>query len=61
MVIYGANHNIIIESPHPTSLCIYSSSGQLVRAVNVYEGKNIYPGFAAGIYIINGQKLLMKQ
>lgn len=60
MVVYSRDHNIIIESDYADNVHIYSASGQLVRAVKVYEGSNLYSGFESGVYIINGKKLFVK-
>lgn len=60
MVVYSRDHNIIIESDYADNVHIYSASGQLIRAVKVYEGSNLYSGFESGVYIINGKKLFVK-
>ena len=60
MTAYSINHNIIIDSNYADDVLIYNAGGQLVRAVKVYEGSNLYTGFTPGVYIINGKKLLVR-
>ncbi len=60
MVAYSVKRDIIIESDYAADVLIYNVAGQLVRAVKVYEGSNLYTGFAPGIYVINGTKLSVK-
>lgn len=60
MKAYTINHSIIIESTYDADLRIYTSAGQLSRAVHVLQGENFYTGFAPGVYIVNGKKLVVR-
>lgn len=60
MKAYVINRNIIIDSTHEADVLIYTSAGQLARAVRVLEGENLYTGFAPGVYIIDGKKLVVR-
>lgn len=60
MKAYVINRNIIIESTYEADVLIHTSAGQLARAVRVLEGENLYTGFAPGVYLINGKKLVVR-
>lgn len=60
LIIYSRDRRLFVESTHPTKLVVHTYSGQLVRALDVLEGTNTYSGFAEGIYIVNGKKLVIR-
>lgn len=60
MKVYVINRNIIIESTYDADIRIFNAAGQLSRAVHVLEGQNLYTGFAPGVYIVNGKKLVVR-
>lgn len=57
---YGDVHSIVIISSRTADAVICSESGQVVRAVRVFEGRNVYTGFAPGVYLVNGTKLVVR-
>lgn len=60
MKAYVINRNIIIDSTYEADVLIYNAAGQLARAVHVLEGQNLYTGFANGVYIVNGKKMVVR-
>lgn len=60
MKAYAIRHSIVIDSNYEDDVLIYTSSGQLARAVRVLEGENLYTGFASGVYVINGKKIIVR-
>lgn len=58
--IYSDNGIIYIESAADGSCNIYSMSGQLFRRLELKKGTNTVTGLAKGIYIVNGQKTMVK-
>lgn len=60
MKAYVISRNIIIESNYDADIHIFNAAGQLSRAVHVLEGENLYTGFAPGVYIVNGKKLVVR-
>lgn len=60
LIVYAVGHNIIVESTYQTDIVIYTAAGQLSRAVKVNEGSNLYTGFAPGVYVIAGQKIVVR-
>lgn len=60
MKAYSIKHSIIIDSEYDTDVLIYTSGGQIARAVRVLEGNNVYNGFSPGVYLINGKKLVVR-
>lgn len=60
MNIYSRDKRLFVESNYPTTLMVHTYGGQLYRVIDVREGTNMYSGFAAGIYLVNGKKLVIR-
>ena len=58
--IYSDNGVLFIESVTDGSCNIYSVSGQLMRRLALKKGTNTICGLSKGIYIVNGQKTMVK-
>lgn len=58
--IYSDNGIIYIESATDGNCNIYSMSGQLMRKLVLKKGTNTVSGLSKGIYIINGNKVMVK-
>lgn len=58
--IYSANGILYIESSTDGNCAIYSMSGQLIRKLALKKGTNTVNGLTKGVYIINGNKVLVK-
>ena len=55
-----AGHRVRIESSYDTQLKVYSTTGQLIRILDVQPGTATYSGFASGIYIFGDKKIMIK-
>lgn len=58
--VRGGNGEILISSGKAQTMGIYSLSGQMVKQVNVKAGENIAVSVPAGLYIVNGKKIIVK-
>ena len=58
--IYSNNDVIYIESVTNGICSVYAVSGQLMRNVALKQGLNTVEGLSKGIYIVNGQKIMVK-
>lgn len=58
--VSGGNGEILISSDKVQTMGIYSLSGQMVKQVNVKVGENVAVPVPAGLYIVNGKKIIVK-
>ena len=58
--IYSDNGMVYIESAADGNYNIYSMSGLLMRKLALKKGMNCINGLSKGVYIINGNKVLVK-
>lgn len=58
--VYGGNGEILISSDKAQTMSVYSLSGQMVKQANVKAGENIAVPVPAGLYIVNGKKVIVK-
>ena len=58
--VHGGNGEILISSGKAQTMGIYSLSGQMVKQANVKVGENIAVPVPAGLYIVNGKKIIVK-
>lgn len=58
--VRGGNGEILISSGKAQTMGIYSLSGQMVKQVNVKVGENVAVPVPAGLYIVNGKKIIVK-
>lgn len=58
--VHGGNGEILISSDKAQTMSVYSLSGQMVRQANVKAGENIAVSVPAGLYIVNGKKIIVK-
>lgn len=58
--IYSSNGVLYIESVTGGNCGIYAVSGQLMRTVALKQGVNTVEGLSKGIYIVNGQKIMVR-
>ena len=58
--VRGGNGEILISSDKAQTMSIYSLSGQMVKQANVKAGENIAVSVPAGLYIVNGKKIIVK-
>lgn len=58
--VRGGNGEILISSDKAQTMGIYSLSGQMVKQVNVKAGENVAVSVPAGLYIVNGKKIIVK-
>lgn len=58
--VHGGNGEILISSDKAQTMCIYNLSGQMVNKANVKAGESIAVPVPAGLYIVNGKKVIVK-
>lgn len=58
--VSGGNGEILISSDKAQTMCIYNLSGQMVNKANVKAGESIAVPVPAGLYIVNGKKVIVK-
>ena len=58
--VSGGNGEILISSDKTQTMSVYSLSGQMVKLANVKAGENIAVSVPAGLYIVNGKKIIVK-
>ena len=57
---YGGSGCIFLEAEAETSVYVYNTLGVLVRRVDAAAGKTRIEGIGAGVYIVNGKKVLVR-
>lgn len=58
--MHSANGVIFIESTTGGNCNIFAVSGQLMRKVALKQGMNTIEGLSKGVYIVNGQKIMVR-
>lgn len=58
--VRGGNGEILISSDKAQTMSVYSLSGQMVKQTNVKAGENVAVPVPAGLYIVNGKKIVVK-
>lgn len=58
--VSGGNGEILISSDKTQTMSVYSLSGQMVKQANVKVGENVAVPVPAGLYIVNGKKIIVK-
>ena len=58
--VYARGGVLYIESNAARTIHIYNVSGQTVRTIEVQEGQNEVRGLGNGIYLLEGQKVIVK-
>jgi hypothetical protein len=58
--VYTAGGALIVESGKAMKATVYSTSGKLVKTLEVAEGKNVFDGIPAGTYVVAGVKVAIK-
>lgn len=58
--VRGGNGEILISSDKAQTMSIYSLSGQMVKQANVKAGENVAVPVPAGLYVVNGKKIIVK-
>lgn len=57
---YGGSGCIVVETEADTQVYVYNTVGSLVRSVEAVVGKTRIDGIGAGIYIVNGVKVIVR-
>ncbi len=58
--VRGGNGEILISSDKAQTMSVYSLSGQVVKQVNVKVDENVAVPVPAGLYVVNGKKIIVK-
>ena len=58
--VRGGNGEILISSDKAQTMSVYSLSGQMVKQANVKAGENVAVPVPAGLYVVNGKKIIVK-
>ncbi len=61
LTVRAANGVLVIDSNRECDVNLYLPSGIVVRRVHLQAGQNVVSGLKAGIYIIEGLKILMQK
>lgn len=56
----GGNGEIFVKSMQPTTVKVYTTTGQCVRTITIPAGEQVLSGFAPGMYIVNNHKVLVQ-
>lgn len=56
----GGSRAICLVTGEARTASIYTLSGTLIRTVRLQAGQNILTGFAPGVYVVNGQKVIVR-
>ncbi len=57
--IYVRNGTLFVESDRELTSHLYNLQGQLVRTLHLHEGTNTYSHLPAGVYVLNGVKVVI--
>ncbi len=57
--IYAANGQLILQLEKATSIKVYHLDGRLVFSQEAQAGETIIDGLPQGVYIVNGQKIIL--
>ena len=57
---YGGSGCIVVETEADTQVYVYNTVGSLVRSVEAVAGKTRIDGIGAGVYIVNGVKVIVR-
>lgn len=57
---YGGSGCIVIETEADAQVYVYNTVGSLVRSVEAVAGKTRIDGIGAGLYIVNGVKVIVR-
>ncbi len=60
LCVYGVGTRLVVVSDYATTLPVYTSTGALVRVLDVRPGTATYSGFAQGIYIVDRKKIRLR-
>lgn len=58
--IYTQGNTLYIETDKSRLISIYGADGILIRSVNVHEGENAINNLPAGIYFLEGKKVIIR-
>lgn len=61
LIIYSQGCNLIVDSEITIQLLVYNINGVLQRRINVKPGRNVFYGFAFGVYIVGNKKVVITQ
>ncbi len=59
MTVYARGGTLFVESDEAQTLHLYNLQGQLVKVLHLHEGVNTYANLPAGVYILNGVKVVI--
>lgn len=61
LIIYSQGGNLIVDSEKTIELLVYTINGVLQRRMNVKPGRNVFYGFASGVYMVGNKKVVITQ
>ncbi len=59
MMVYARGGTLFVESDEEQPLHLYNLQGQLVKVLHIQKGMNTYANLPAGVYILNGVKVVI--
>ena len=58
--VYGGDGCIFVVTEFEASIYVYNTAGVLVRRAEVEAGTTRIDGIGAGVYVVNGVKVMVK-
>ena len=58
--VMGGKGCISIHAASPVTLSVYALGGNQIRTITTQQGQTVVSGFQPGVYIVGGQKVLVK-
>ena len=59
-IVTGGTGSITIMAPEGAAIMVYDMAGRLVQQATAGDGEIVIDGMAPGVYIVNGQKVIVK-
>ena len=60
MAIGTDDGTLVVTSDRDASVTVVGTDGRLVRRFNVGPGTSRHQGFAPGVYLVNGERVIIK-
>ena len=61
LVVKGGSRTIAIKAAGPATVNVYTAAGQLAKSLRVAAGLTKVENLLPGVYVVNGQKVLVTE
>ena len=58
--IYTADATLFIDAKEEETISLFNEKGQIILTIHLSEGVNTIKGLSHGVYLINGQKVIIR-